>query len=360
MTKDIVLKDAQPIFERLKKSNEQKSEYWSARELAKILGYSEYRHFLPVVQKAKEACINSGQDINHHFEDVLDMIELGKTATRQVQNILLSRYACYLIMQNADPSKKIVAIGQTYFAVQTRKQELFDQHTDNEKRLYIRGEVSEQNKRLFSTAKSAGVSRFGLFNDAGYRGLYGKSLSEIERNKGIRKGELLDSAGSVELAANLFRITQTEEKLKKDRVKGDLTAARMHNMVGGKVRQTIKDIGGILPENLPAERHIKEIVKELKQLGVVDQKKLLGEQIKEEFGIPELFEIELYREMSSINLRQLNQYLKEHPGDTLVMIYIPADGKTFKRLQLNISVFVSSELINKVESLRCKVSITYK
>lgn len=165
-------------------------------------------------------------------------------------------------------------MAQTYFAIQTRKQEIFEQLPDSEKRLFIRNEVSDHNKKLFSAAKKAGVTKFGLFNNAGYRGLYGMPLSDIEQKKGIKKGELLDRAGSTELAANLFRITQTDEKLEKDNIQGDRLASQTHFMVGGKVRQTIKEIGGTTPEHLPAEKHIKEVKKEIKRLGKVNKKRL--------------------------------------------------------------------------------------
>ncbi len=202
------------------------------------------------------------------------MVEIGSNTVREVRDYKLDRYACYLIAQNGDPSKTEIALAQTYFAIQTRKQEVFEQLPDTAKRLFIRGEVSDQNKRLFKTAKRAGVTRFGLFNDAGYKGLYDLPLLEIEQRKGIKKGELLDRAGSTELAANLFRITQTDEKIKKDNIRGEDAASSTHFMVGGKVRQTIKDIGGELPENLPVEKHIKEVKKELKQLGIKEAKRL--------------------------------------------------------------------------------------
>lgn len=365
MGNDIVISNLHTVFEAIKKSNELKQEFWSARELAKTLGYSEYRHFIPVIDRAKEACLSSGQILNDHFEDVLEMIELGKTASRQVENIHLSRYAGYLIMQNADPSKKIVALGQTYFAVQTRKQEIFNQLAEGEKRVYIRGQVVEQNKKLFGTARTAGVSHFGSFNDAGYRGLYGRSLSEIEKYKGIKKGELLDRAGSAELAANLFRITQTDEKLKKDNIKGEREASNTHFMVGGKVRQTIKDIGGALPENLPTEKHIKEIVRELKKLGVVENiqvvtdgeesKQLLQELISPSDVInAEVLSIEIPANSTASDLKIINKYLKDNPGDTPVAIYL-SSANIFKKLNLNFGVKVSQRLIEQIESVECIV-----
>jgi len=245
-----------------------------ARELMLLLGYSQWRNFEEVIGKAARACLESGQDVDNHFAKISKMVEIGSNTVRKVGDYKLDRYACYLIAQNGDPSKTEIALAQTYFAIQTRKQEVFEQLPDTAKRLFIRGEVSDQNKRLFKTAKRAGVTRFGLFNDAGYKGLYGLPLLEIEQRKGIKKGELLDRAGSTELAANLFRVTQTDEKIKKDNIKGEDAASGTHFMVGGKVRQTIKDIGGELPENLPAEKHIKEVKKELKQLGIKEAKKL--------------------------------------------------------------------------------------
>jgi len=203
-------------FEDLKETNESGLEFWTARKLAKILEYSEYRHFLPVIEKAKEACRNSGHAVRDHFEDILGMVGIGSGAMRELPDVRLSRYACYLIAQNADSSKSSIALAQTYFAIQTRRQEVFESLSAAEKRLFIRGEVTNENKKLFSTARQAGVRRFGAFNDEGYKGLYGRTLADIEKKKGIKKGELLDRAGSTELAANLFRITQTDEKIKKE------------------------------------------------------------------------------------------------------------------------------------------------
>ena len=261
-------------FESIKKNDENGIEYWEARELMPILGYENWQKSEEVIGRAARACINSGQDVDNHFNRSVKMVEIGSNTVRKIINYKLDRYACYLIAQNGNSKKSEIAMAQTYFAIQTRRQEVFEQLSDIEKRLFIRGEVSDSNKKLFKTAKRAGVTKFGLFNDAGYKGLYGMPLSEIEQQKGIKKGELLDRAGSTELAANLFRITQTDEKIKKDNMYGEETARKTHFMVGGKVRQTIKDIGGILPEQLLVEKHIREAKKEIKQLEKLEKKKL--------------------------------------------------------------------------------------
>lgn len=266
MTNEIVLSSPHKNFEDIKKIDENGIEYWEARELLSVLGYEKWEKAEEVIGRAARACMNSGQDVDNHFHRTGKMVKIGSNTMREVRDYKLDRYACYLIAQNGDPNKSEIALAQTYFAIQTRRQEIFEKLPNAEKRLFTRDEVSNENKKLFSTAKQAGVSRFGLFNDAGYRGLYGASVSEVEGRKGIRKGELLDRAGSTELAANLFRITQTEEKLKKDSVKGELAANQTHFMVGGKVRQTIKDIGGDLPENLKPEKHIKEVKKQVRLL----------------------------------------------------------------------------------------------
>ncbi len=264
-------------FEDIKHIDENGIEFWSAREIFPLLGYSAWQAFEEVIGRAARAAINSGQTVDNHFSQTTKMAKIGLGTMRSIKDWKLDRYACYLIAQNGDPNISEIALAQTYFVIQTRRQELFDDLPDAEKRLFIRGEVSNENKKLFKTAKGAGVSHFGIFNDAGYRGLYGSPLADIERKKGIKKGELLDRAGSTELAANLFRITQTDEKLKKDNIKNELEATRAHNMVGGKVRQTIKDIGGVLPENLRVEKHIKEVKKEVKLLAKkkISAKKLM-------------------------------------------------------------------------------------
>lgn len=266
-------------FEDIKEIDENGIEFWTARKLFPLLGYSRWETFDEVIVRAAKAALHSGQNIDDHFRSLTKLIEIGSNTTRTkraIKDWKLDRYACYLIAQNGDSKIPQIALAQTYFAIQTRKQEIFDKLPDAEKRLFIRGEVTNENKKLFKTAKESGVSHFGLFNDAGYRGLYGAPLADIEARKGIKKGELLDRAGATELAANLFRITQTDEKLKNDGVHGDSAARNAHNMVGGKVRQTIKDIGGTLPENLKPEKHIREIKKEMKRLEKQEKKTLFS------------------------------------------------------------------------------------
>ncbi len=262
----------QTVFEQIKKLDENKNEYWTARDISTVLEYSEYRHFKPVIEKAKEACRNSGYVVTDHFEDMLDMIELGKGAKREIDNVKLSRYACYLIVQNADPGKEIVALGQTYFAVQTRLQEIqqmqaYEQlKTEEEKRLFLREEMSEHNRHLAEAAKGAGVIDpidYAIFQNHGYMGLYGGlDAKGIHKRKGLKKSEnILDHMGSTELAANLFRATQTEEKLKRENIKGKQKANQTHYEVGKKVRTTIEEIGGTMPENLPVAGSIKKLNK---------------------------------------------------------------------------------------------------
>jgi len=259
---------ANSVFEKTKLINRYGQEYWTARQLSKILGYSEYRHFIPVVDKAKESCKNSNHVVKDHFEDSLDMVETGSGAKREVNNIKLSRYACYLIVQNADPTKEIVAIGQTYFAIQTRKQELQEQaeynalKTEQEKRLFLREELKKHNKQLAGTAKGAGVIApvdYAIFQDHGYKGLYnGLGAKDIHTKKLLNKNQnILDHMGSTELAANLFRATQTEDKLRRDNVKDKRRANTTHYNVGVKVRKTIKELGGTMPEESPIVGSIK-------------------------------------------------------------------------------------------------------
>ena len=258
------------VFEKIRHNDQEGNESWLARELMQILEYSEYRHFLPVIEKAKEACNNSGQVIHNHFEEILDMVEIGSGAKREIKDVKLSRYACYLIVQNSDPSKEIVALGQTYFAVRTREQELTQLseyqrlRSEDEKRLFLRNEMKKHNKQLADAARNSGVIDpydYAIFQDHGYKGLYGGlGARDIHKKKRLLKTQqILDHMGSTELAANLFRATQTEEKLKKDKVKDKNYANFTHFEVGRKVRKTIVDIGGTMPENLPVADSIKKL-----------------------------------------------------------------------------------------------------
>ncbi|QJR29177.1 DNA damage-inducible protein D [Limnobacter profundi] len=258
------------LFEQLKQIDENGTEFWSARAISKLLGYSEYRHFQPVIAKAKEACANSGHPIQDHFEDILGMVAIGSGALREVPDVKLSRYACYLVVQNGDPNKPVIAAGQTYFAVQTRRQELADDRTfqqlkEDQKRLFLRNELKEHNKQLVEAAQQAGVETnldFAIFQNHGYRGLYGGlDQKAIHARKGLKKSQkILDHMGSTELAANLFRATQAEEKLRRDNVQNKQQANQTHYEVGQKVRQTIAELGGTMPENLPApKRSIKQL-----------------------------------------------------------------------------------------------------
>ncbi|WP_323813461.1 DNA damage-inducible protein D [Cellvibrio sp. NN19] len=264
-------------FENIKKLDENGNEFWPARQLAKILEYSEYRHFLPVLERAREACRNSAQVVEDHFEDILEMVEIGSGAHRELPNVRLSRYACYLVVQNGDPSKPVIANGQTYFALQTRRQELadgkkFTQLSEDDKRLAIRNELAEHNKQLAAAARDSGVETpldYAIFQDHGYKGLYGGLANkDIHIRKGLKKSQkILDHMGSTELAANLFRATQTEDKLRRDEVNNKSQANKTHFEVGRKVRQTIEELGGTMPEDLPTpETSIKQVESAQKKL----------------------------------------------------------------------------------------------
>ncbi|WP_133670535.1 DNA damage-inducible protein D [Burkholderia pseudomallei] len=264
-------------FESIKQTSETGAEYWSARALQPLLEYGTWDKFRRVIDKAAEACERSGNVVADHFSQVGKMVELGSGAQRALEDFHLSRYACYLIVQNGDPSKPVIANGQTYFAMQTRRQELADEAIfarfgEDEKRLAIRNELATHNKHLAAAAKEAGVEtpiEYAVFQDHGYKGLYGGlGNKEIHAKKGLKKNQkILDHMGSTELAANLFRATQTEEKLRRDGIKGKQHANRTHHEVGKKVRQTIQELGGTMPEELPTpETSIKQL-----QLG---QKKL--------------------------------------------------------------------------------------
>jgi len=276
------------VFENIKHLNEIGQEYWSARELFKALEYSDWRKFLNVINKAKAACQNSEQEIDDHFPRVAKMVTIGSGVQRDIGDLHLSRYACYLIIQNADPRKEVVALGQTYFAIQTRRQELADEEFDfnkkseTEKRLFLRQEMIEHNKQLAEAAKNAGVIKpveYAIFQNWGYKGLYnGLDAKGIHENKGLKKSQnILDHMGSTELAANLFRATQAEEKLKRDNIKTKNEANKTHYEVGKKVRKTIEELGGTMPENLPVAESIKKVQTHLES----DENKRLNDNKKE-------------------------------------------------------------------------------
>lgn len=271
-------KKAITTFESIKKIDDNGVEYWSSRDLAKALGYADYRNFIAAIQRAKEACKNSNQPISDHFGDITEMVIIGSGAERSLDSIKLSRYACYLTVQNADPSKTIVAQAQTYFATQTRIAEIqqMDAYnrlsSEDEKRLFLRNELAKHNSQLADAAKGAGVIEprdYAIFQNHGYMGLYGGlGAKEIHERKNLKKSQkILDHMGSTELAANLFRATQTEEKLRREQITGKTKANRTHYEVGAKVRQTIKELGGTMPENLPVVESIKTIeTKKKKQM----------------------------------------------------------------------------------------------
>lgn len=257
-------------FEGIRQQDETGNEFWSARDLAPLLEYQDWRNFMQVADKARLACEQSGQPVGDHFGETTKMVPIGSNAQRKVPDVHLSRYACYLIVQNGDPGKAVIANGQTYFATQTRRQELadasgFGQLSEDQKRLAIRNELAQHNKYLAAAAAEAGVESgldFAIFQDHGYRGLYdGLGAKALHAQKGLKKSQkILDHMGSTELAANLFRATQTEEKLRRDGVKSKQEANQTHFAVGQKVRETIKELGGTMPEDLPTPEHsIKQI-----------------------------------------------------------------------------------------------------
>ena len=256
-------------FEDIKHIDEYGNEYWYARELQVALDYKKWQKFENVIENAKIACENSDNAVSDHFTQVGKMINTGKTAKRKVVDFKLSRYACYLIVQNASPNKEVVALGQTYFAVQTRKQELTEKEysklTEDKKRFYQRNLTKKGNYSLNQVAKKCGVKNFDKFHNAGYRGLYnGESADDIAKRKGLRyREDILDNMGSEELAANLFRISQTESKLKRDNVTGEKDANETHYNIGKNIREVIAKNGGTIPEDLPTpKKSLKELEKE--------------------------------------------------------------------------------------------------
>lgn len=274
-----LVKYSEQTFESIKHVNEYGEEYWLARELQPVLEYAQWRRFSDAIERAKLACKNSGFAVEDHFADVGKMVDIGSGAERQIDDVMLSRYACYLIVMNGDPRKEVIAIGQSYFAVKTWQQELIDnyeQMSEDQKRLAIRNEMKRHNIALADAAHDAGVIEqkdYAIFQNKGYQGLYGGlGVKEIHARKGLKKSEkILDHMGSTELAANLFRATQTEEKLRRENIQGKAAANQAHYDVGRKVRQTIQELGGTMPEDLPTpEKSVKQIERE------VERKKLKG------------------------------------------------------------------------------------
>lgn len=277
MTEKRMAEQHHKTFESIRQFAEEEGEYWQARDLQPLLEYAAWDKFKRVIEKAMEACRQSAHAVDDHFSQTVKMVDIGSGAKREIEDYRLSRYACYLIVQNGDSSKPVIANGQTYFAMQTRRQELrdnaaFGKLSEDEKRVAIRNELAEHNKYLAAAAKDAGVETpldYAIFQDHGYKGLYGgRGAKDIHAIKGLKKSQkILDHMGSTELAANLFRATQTEEKLRRDMVSGKQRANQTHYEVGNKVRQTIAELGGTMPEALPIpEVSVKQLETSKKKL----------------------------------------------------------------------------------------------
>lgn len=256
------------IFEKIKKISSDGYEFWFAREFAKVLGYSDFGNFENVIAKAKISCETVGQNSQDHIADATESVTSGSGTIREFPSHKLSRYACYLIAQNGDPRKVEIARAQTYFAIKTRQKEVEDLLVEDNKRVYLRDEMKEHNKNLASTAKQAGVTNYANFQDFGYMGLYGGlRQKDIKNKKGLDdKSSILDHMGSEELAANLFRATQTDAKIKRENIQGQGNANNAHKQVGEKVRNTIKSLGGTMPEHLSKAENIKVSKKRIKSV----------------------------------------------------------------------------------------------
>ena len=273
MSRDL-MKYSDQTFEDIKHIDEDGQEFWYARELQRVLEYAQWRYMKEAVERARLACENSGLNPDNHFAEVRKMVPIGSGAERAVEDYMLSRFACYLVVMNGDPRKEVIALGQAYFAVKTRQQELIENYeelSEDQKRLAIRNEMKRHNIALADAAHDAGVIEqkdYAIFQNKGYQGLYGGlGVKEIHARKGLKKSEkILDHMGSTELAANLFRATQTEEKLRRENIQGKAAANQAHYDVGRKVRQTIRELGGTMPEDLPTpEKSVKQIEREVER-----------------------------------------------------------------------------------------------
>ena len=278
MSQDL-MRYSDQTFEDIKHIDEDGQEFWYARELQRVLEYAQWRYMKEAVERARLACENSGLNPDNHFAEVRKMVPIGSGAERAVEDYMLSRFACYLVVMNGDPRKEVIALGQAYFAVKTRQQELIENYeelSEDQKRLAIRNEMKRHNIALADAAHDAGVIEqkdYAIFQNKEYQGLYGGlGVKEIHARKGLKKSEkILDHMGSTELAANLFRATQTEEKLRRENIQGKAAANQAHYDVGRKVRQTIRELGGTMPEDLPTpKKSVKQIERE------VERKKLKG------------------------------------------------------------------------------------
>ena len=278
---DTLTKEVASLFESLKHINEDGVEYWSARELYPYLGYSRWQRFEEAIERAKESCKSASQHVEEHFTDAGKTLSMPKGGTKVIVDVYLTRYACYLVAQNGDPRKTEIAQAQTYFAIQTRYAEIQQMEayqaltTEESKRLFLREELRKHNSQLADAAHDAGVITpldYATFQNHGYRGMYnGLTAKGIHQKKGLKKGqEILDHMGSTELAANLFRATQTEEKIRKENVQGKQNANKAHFQVGKEVREAIKRIGGTMPEDLPPAEDIKKLERRI----VSEEKKL--------------------------------------------------------------------------------------
>ena len=271
------------IFESIKHIDEEGNEYWSARKLQKVLNYSQWRRFEETIERAMISCETSKYKLSDHFANIGKMVNIGSNTTRNIDDYKLSRYACYLIAQNGDPRKEVIALAQTYFAVQTRKQELLEQNYNNlsedKKRLYQRSLTKKANYSLNQTASKAGVKHFDKFHNYGYKGLYnGETADDIAKRKGLRyREDILDNMGSEELAANLFRITQTDGKIKKENIQGESNANKAHYKIGKIVRKAIKEANGTMPEDLPTP---KKSLKEIENYKTINESEEYYERIR--------------------------------------------------------------------------------